>query len=75
MLTDDQKALALGLMNTSVSDLEIKMMLKATSRPVDALADVAATLHYMNARNIGKISHRRGLIKAGRKALAVLGEA
>ncbi len=38
------------------------------------LTEVAETLHYMNANGIEKISHRKALMKAGRKALNVLGE-
>jgi aspartate aminotransferase-like enzyme len=49
-------------------------MLSATTSPVSTLATVAETLHYMNANGIEKISHRKALMKAGRKALNVLGD-
>jgi hypothetical protein len=50
------------------------MVLNAGSSPVRTLTKVAETLHYMNANGIEKISHRKALMKAGRKALNVLGE-
>lgn len=62
------------VIGTSASDCEIGLMLSATTSPVATLATIAETLHHMNARGIEKISHRKALVKAGRKALAVLGD-
>ena len=63
-----------NLIGTSASDCEIQMMLSATTSPVSALAAIAEALHYMNSKGIEKTSHRRALLKAGRKALAVMGD-
>lgn len=62
------------IIGTSASDCETSMMLQAGHSPVKTLNEIAGTLHYMNQHQIEKISHRRALVKAGRKALAVLGE-
>ncbi len=62
------------VIGSSASDCEVDMMRYAESSPVSTLATVAETLHYMNANGIEKISHRKALMKAGRKALNVLGE-
>ncbi len=74
MLTQEQNAESARVIGTSASDCETGMMLSATTSPVSTLATVAQTLHYMNANGIEKISHRKALMKAGRKALNVLGE-
>ncbi len=74
MLTQDQNAAAARVIGTSASDWETGMVLSATTSPVSTLATVAQTLHYMNATGIEKISHRKALMKAGRKALNVLGK-
>ncbi len=74
MLTQDQNAAAAQVIGTSASDCETGMMLSATTSPVSTLSTVAQTLHYMNAKGIEKVSHRKALMKAGRKALNVLGE-
>lgn len=63
------------IIGTSASDCETSMMLQAGHSPVKTLNEIAGALHYMNQHQIEKISHRRALVKAGRKALAVLGEA
>lgn len=63
------------VIGSSASDCETSLMLSATTSPVSTLATVAETLHYMNANGIEKISHRKALMKAGRKALNVLGDA
>mgnify|MGYP005864403539 CR=1 FL=1 len=62
------------VIGTSASDCETSLMTSATTSPVSTLATVAHTLHYMNAKGIDKISHRKALMKAGRKALNVLGQ-
>lgn len=62
------------VIGTSASDCEISMVLCATTSPVTTLATIAETLHHMNAKGIEKISHRKALMKAGRKALAVMGD-
>lgn len=62
------------VIGTSASDCETETMLSATTSPVSALATIAETLHHMNAKGIRKISHRKALVKAGRKALAALGD-
>jgi len=62
------------VIGTSASDCEIQLVLQASTSPVTTLATIAETLHYMNARGIEKVSRRRALVKAGRKALAVLGD-
>ena len=62
------------VIGSSASDCETSLMLSATTSPVSTLATVAETLHYMNANGIEKISHRKALMKAGRKALNVLGD-
>ena len=74
MLTQEQDSAPAGVIGTSASDCETGMMLSATTSPVRTLETVAETLHYMNASGIEKISHRKALMKAGRKALNVLGE-
>lgn len=66
------EAVAQGLISTSASDCEIRMMGQAENHPMVTLRDVAGTLHYMNCRGIEMVSHRRALVKAGRKALAAL---
>lgn len=63
------------VIGTSASDCELTMMRNASAAPVKALVIIAETLHYMNANNIEKASHRRALMKVGRKALTVLGDA
>ncbi|AOY88609.1 hypothetical protein BKP64_10765 [Marinobacter salinus] len=73
MLTQEQRDEAKRVIGTSASDCETGMILSATTSPVSTLATVAETLHYMNANGIEKISHRKALMKAGRKALNVLG--
>lgn len=62
------------VIGSSASDCECDMMRSAEVTPVSTLATVAETLHYMNANGIEKISHRKALMKAGRKALNVLGD-
>lgn len=62
------------VIGSSASDCECDMMRYAETSPVSTLATVAETLHYMNANSIEKISHRKALMKAGRKALNVLGD-
>ena len=62
------------VIGSSASDCECDMMRHAETSPLSTLATVAETLHYMNANGIEKISHRKALMKAGRKALNVLGE-
>lgn len=74
MLTQGKNSDPGQIIGTSASDCEISIMLNATTSPVTTLATVANTLHYMNANGIEKISHRKALMKAGRKALNVLGE-
>jgi len=63
-----------SVIGTSASDCEIDMMSFASSNPVTALQVIAQTLNYMNSRKIEKVSHRRALVKAGRKALVELGD-
>ena len=62
------------VIGTSASDCEVELVLQAGTSPVKVLETVAETLHHMNARGIEKVSHRRALMKAGRKALNVLGD-
>ena len=62
------------VIGSSASDCEIEMMLAAGASPVTTLATVAETLYHMNARGIHKVSHRKALMKAGRKALKLLGD-
>lgn len=64
---------ALQVIGSSASDCEIEMMLCATNNPATTLETVADTLQYMNEQGIGKVSHRKALMKAGRQALNVLG--
>ncbi|MAM85749.1 hypothetical protein [Marinobacter sp. UBA2678] len=74
MLTEAQKKRVAMIIGSSAHDCEVSMVLNAGSSPVRTLTEVAETLHYMNANGIEKISHRKALMKAGRKALNVLGE-
>lgn len=66
------EVVAQKLVGTSASDCEIKIVGQADKHPMATLREVAGTLHYMNCRGIEKVSHRRALVKAGRKALTVL---
>jgi len=74
MLSEEQKKRAAMVIGSSASDCDVSMTLQATHSPVRTLCEVAETLHYMNANGIEKISHRKALMKAGRKALNVLGD-
>tara|TARA_R100001244_G_scaffold63164_6_gene52504 strand:+ start:599 stop:826 length:228 start_codon:yes stop_codon:yes gene_type:complete len=74
MLTDEQQKRAVAVIGTSASDCEISMVLQAGHNPLRTLDEVAGALHYMNTHGIERISHRKALMKAGRKALNVLGE-
>ena len=74
MLTDEQKKRAAMTIGTSASDCETSMVLQAGHNPLRTLDEVAGALHYMNTNGLEKISHRKALMKAGRKALNVLGE-
>lgn len=74
MITQQQREIAKRTIGTSASDCETGLMLSATTSPVSTLEKIALTLHYMNANGIEKVSHRKALMKAGRKALNVLGE-
>lgn len=65
---------AARVIGSSASDCEVSMMLQAGHSPVRTLAEVANTLHYMNANGIEKKAHRHALMKAGRAALKKLGE-
>ncbi len=66
-VTETEAAKVVG---SSASDCEIQMMGQADRNPLSALNAVAGALHYMNSKGVEKISHRRALVKAGRKALA-----
>ncbi len=73
MLTYDADR-AKRLIGTSASDCDITMMRKVDHSPVEALAEAANALRYLNGRGLEKKAHRQALMKAVRAALKKLGE-
>jgi len=73
MLKADEKR-AQKLVGTSASDCQTSIMLSAERTPVEAIADVANALCWLNEQCLEKKAHRQALMKGGRAALKKLGE-
>jgi len=63
-----------ALINTSASDCAISLNNDAERDPAGTIRKVLSVLHLMNFRGIEKKSHRQAMLRAGRKALAEIGE-
>jgi hypothetical protein len=63
-----------ALINTSASDCGITLNNDADRDPAGTIRKVLSVLHLMNFRGIEKKSHRQAMLRAGRKALAEIGE-
>jgi hypothetical protein len=63
-----------ALINTSASDCAISLNTDADRDPAGTIRKVLSVLHLMNFRGIEKKSHRQAMLRAGRKALAEIGE-
>lgn len=62
------------LLGSSCSDCAITMENDVARDPAEALRTAMRTLLYMNEKGIQKKAHRQALVRAGRKALGIIGE-
>lgn len=63
-----------ALISTSAADCDSSLNCSLANNPADALRRVTRVLHQMNALGIEKKSHRQAMVRAGKKALAKIGE-
>lgn len=62
------------LIGGSATDCDSSLKCSLANNPTGTLRTVTRVLHLMNARDIEKKSHRQALVRAGKKALAMIGE-
>jgi len=58
----------------SAADCDSSLKCSLANNPTGTLRTVTRVLHLMNVRDIEKKSHRQALVRAGKKALAMIGE-
>jgi len=62
------------LIGGSAADCDSSLNCSLARNPAGTLRTVTRVLHLMNVRDIEKKSHRQALVRAGKKALAKIGE-